>query len=156
MNGTWHWNRGSLIDPGFMMNKRSFGRPPPQVRACAVSPARVVAAGYAHAHTQRWELAKAREVGTVHPYSGSRTRTVPSLGVATQVCARSSSPDSHAAARVRSQPGTSHTAGAAEPQEGSPRAPVFSGRAAGHVKPEGVLDICACWAPRCSACRTPA
>merc|ERR1711998_353603 len=31
MNGTWHWNPGSLVDPGFMMNKKSFGRPPPQV-----------------------------------------------------------------------------------------------------------------------------
>ena len=31
MNGEWRWNRGSLIDPGFMVNKRSFGRPPPQV-----------------------------------------------------------------------------------------------------------------------------
>lgn len=31
MNGEWRWNRGSLIDPGFMVNKKSFGRPPPQV-----------------------------------------------------------------------------------------------------------------------------
>ena len=31
MNGEWHWKEGSLHDPGFMMNKTTFGRPPPQV-----------------------------------------------------------------------------------------------------------------------------
>ena len=31
LNGEWHWKEGSLHDPGFMMNKTTFGRPPPQV-----------------------------------------------------------------------------------------------------------------------------
>jgi hypothetical protein len=30
MNGEWGWNKGSLIDPRFMCNKLTFGRPPPQ------------------------------------------------------------------------------------------------------------------------------
>jgi len=41
MNGAWRWNPGSLIDPGFMLNKKSFGRPPPQVLASTV-PATII------------------------------------------------------------------------------------------------------------------
>jgi hypothetical protein len=35
LNGEWHWKEGSLHDPGFMMNKTTFGRPPPQVLFCS-------------------------------------------------------------------------------------------------------------------------
>ena len=140
MDGSWHWRPGSLIDPGFMMNKKSFGRPPPQVRAGAVSRARVrLGPGDTHAH-QRW----CERWGTVHPYSG-KSRAFP-RHCDSGVCALLLFPTlTRLLACVRNQ--VPHILPARpNPKKEVLVLPFLAGGPRG-TSSQKVCLICACWAP---------